>query len=38
MPNVASVGRVARLTLSMEGTGAPWEFGGNGLRTRTDRR
>ena len=30
--------RVARLTLSTERTEAPWEFGGNGLRTRTDRR
>ncbi len=30
--------RVARLTLSTERTGGPWEFGGNGLRTRTDRR
>ena len=30
--------RVARLTLSTERTGAPWEFGGNGLRTRTSAR
>jgi hypothetical protein len=27
--------RVPRLTISTERTGTPWEFGGNGLRTRT---